>query len=514
MYNYSNLIKKNDRFFKDILFLSELDVVDIEVKVAILEMVSSFAWYNHTGRFSSVNIDQAINDIAQKLNKVTSSDISIYPYDVLFIATELYDTGGHTKLLENIAKFENDIGSNVTLFVTRQSISNLPKRITSKQNIFKKIICICTLPINQQIERLRKAIDSSVRVYNVQHPDDIIAPIALSLRQYHNTTYVNHTDHLFWVGAHFCDRILNIRPYAAKLTLERRNAEIPSIVIPIKVALVEHDMTRSEAKNLLGLTENNTVLLTISEFYKIFPEHEYNFLELVEEILTKYPYIHYYFVGITESDFIRVTNRKPPKNLYLLGRLEDISVYQYAADIYLEGMPMNSLTACIDSVYRGAYPILMWGPYHENMNLESEYYFKDIIRHSKNKGEYLSMLESALCSKGAPARAEKVAAINRNILYYNSNEFWKKEILSKLSQSDSNQISQEFDIDLRDLRASESRHSYWKQQNYNPKIQVLNKLKGFIKKSSIIRLYFRNIIFDIDIDIVRRIKTLGRLLLR
>ncbi len=513
MKKFVSLIKDNNRLFEDILSLKELASENLEDRIAILQTAASFAWLNHTGRFTSAEIDKNIRQIGREININTNNNIQESTSKVLFISTELYVTGGHTKLLENIAKFESDLSSEVTLIVTRQKLEDLPNRLTSNSEVFKKIICLSGKSLKEQVSSLLLEIDASARVYNIQHPDDIVISVALSLRRSSKVIYVNHADHVFWVGAAFCDRILNIRPYAEKLTLERRVSNIPSFVIPIKIGLSKMGMTRSEAKLQLGLSESYSVLLTISSFYKVTPDDNYNFFALIEEILLTYSNIIYYFVGVTNQQYVELNGKEPPPNLVLLGLLEDPSLYQYAADLYLEGMPMNSLTACIDSIYRGAYPIFMWGPYHVNMNMDSEIYFKNLVQHPKNKEVYMSVLKEALDPASKMNRDRIVNQIKSNIIEYSSDSYWRKTILdcNPILQAELN--AKEYDIDIRDLRLAEASHTFWKGGNIDPKVQILKFLRPYIKLQSLLKLYYRNIGFNKDIDFLKRIKMLRQIFL-
>ena len=380
-YYRKKLIVAN-KFFNDILRCNIFRNGNIEEKISTIEIIAEFNWAYHTGRYSSGSIDSFINQITSEINEIklqAGDNISAVKFSA-FIATKLYDTGGHTRLLENIAKYEKSRSSANILIVCDQTFEKLPQRIQAlTHNLFDKIICLGDKGSLDKIKVIRDRIFESDRVYNFQHPDDAEPSIALNFEERPFTIYVNHADHVFWLGAKYCDCVLNIRPFAKDITIHRRNDKVPSIILPVKIDLNKKLLEKKEARAILRINDDEIVLLTISVFSKVIPDRNYNFFKTIKKVLSINEKIKYYFVGITAEEYEKITKESVPDRLVCMGLVEDPSIYQCAADFYLEGMPINSLTALIESAYAGAFPVLMWGPHHVNMNLELELFLEGIV---------------------------------------------------------------------------------------------------------------------------------------
>lgn len=514
---YRRKVEQANKFYHHFITLNIFkDAGNEEQKIIALEALSFFNWKVHSGRYTSNFIDLQIQKLSTSLQLFSTPQYSQNNLQntVVYIATSLYSVGGHTKLLENIAKFEHQRGANAILILTGQKEAEIPERV-SQLNCFNKIICFKQESRVDKISAIRNIIKGAKRIYNLQHPDDIIPSIALNLKERPYVIYVNHADHVFWVGASFCDCILNIRPFGNSLTLTRRNNKVPSIILPVKLNVAKKIISKEIARNQLDIRPDTKVLLTISDVYKIFPDKNYNFLRTIKQIIFEHPDVIYYFIGVNNEEYINIMNEPPPKQLILLGVLEDISLYQTAADVYLEGMPYNSLTALLESIYAGAFPVLLWGPYHISGNMEDELYIQKIIMHSKDESSYHKEINKVLSEIGSKEQQSKISSIKKLIENYSSDVYWTRvidNISSDIKVSDHSSIV-EFEIRKSDLRLAEAWETYWRQKNNSPFLETLKRAKKCMTIRERIFYYFKYILQDREYSFFSQVKFIRRFFL-
>lgn len=458
-------LRFHNQFHLTILQLRKLRFGSFEEKVDIISRLAAFNWSAHSGRYTSSEIDRHLSALAAEISECEQECLENFTNRIVFVASQLYTTGGHTRLLENIASFENNHSRQPILLLTCQNIEDLPNRI-SNSNLFSQVLCLGRKPVREKIFLLRSHAKLAEKIYNFQHPDDPIPSIALDFVSRPFCFFVNHADHVFSLGTSFCDAIINIRPFAQEISETRRNATVASVVLPVKLKDQKPKMDKAAAKRSLGLNPDTVVLLTVSEAYKIIPDGHYNFFQTIGKIITQHPETIYYFVGITESFYTSLLGEQPPPQLKLLGRVEEVEIYQAAADIYLEGMPWNSLTALMEAVYAGAYPVLMWGPYYKNVNMNDDLYLKGIVAHPENEEEYLQQVASLLKNPGDATILAKISEIKARIEKYNGTDFWERA-LQTLTKPLVGQYM-EFARREEDLHLVEWQTNNWKAKDHDP----------------------------------------------
>lgn len=417
-------------------------------------------------------------------------------------------------MIENIALFESANGNANVLLLTDQASSALPDRIVNSPH-FKDVITLAGHSIKDKLKAIRGAMADKHRVYNVQHPNDILPSIALDTSFRPQTIYINHADHVFWTGAHFCDCILNIRPFAKSLTETRRNSAVTSIVLPVKLNLSKPHISKADAKRQLNLPPDQKVFLTISRIDKVYPDQNYNFFKTLRKVSKLHHSVLTFFIGVDTSQYQRIMSELPPANLRLLGLIEDPLLYQCAADVYLEGMPVNSLTALVESIYAGAYPILMWGPHHPNVNMERELFINSTVTHPRNEEFYFKEIEKALNPDQQSDRNDKINQMRSYIERYNSNEYWQAVLASiDLKKQGAESVEAEYCITDTDLSIAEQWESHWAFQQSSPYFETLRLGAAALTLAEICKLWYQFVYNDESFRFSKRITFLFRILYR
>lgn len=186
-------LKKVERFHSE--FVKFIDQIDLDiVKGSLYQSICNINWKLHTGRFACDNIENGLIKIGEKI-QIAKKENEESKSKVLHVATQLYEIGGHTRLLESyfsvFSDFKND------LFLTNQLTVNLPERITNNK-VINKIYdtCIEASFVEKSIELASIWKNYEFVILHI-HPNDIIPNISFGIVPHEKIIFVNHADHVF-----------------------------------------------------------------------------------------------------------------------------------------------------------------------------------------------------------------------------------------------------------------------------------------------------------------------------
>ena len=175
-----------DFYLKQFILKSYEKVSDDEL-VFRIKKLASFAYFHHTGYFIDGRIENLLIEIGQKLTNNfdldTSFETNIFDKHICYVATELYEVGGHTRVLSEIISCE--LSSNQLLILTEQNVKDIPDWFIKKHENHLKIISIIDKlgiksTYSEKALYLRSLVKNSESVILSIHPYDVIPVIAFS----------------------------------------------------------------------------------------------------------------------------------------------------------------------------------------------------------------------------------------------------------------------------------------------------------------------------------------------
>jgi hypothetical protein len=491
---FSKQIDNSNKFYNELLKNYAGKKLSTEQKIDYLSAIAEYAWNWHTGRFTSKFIEKECKDLAESFS-ISEKHVKIEKADVVVLfATELYETGGHTRLLENYAEYLYRKGFTLKVVITRQRENQVPLRIRESETIHEKFYLLSENIIDK-VRIIREVSDSASYLFNFQHPDDTLLTTALNYDKRPYSFYVNHADHVFWLGLSISDAILNLRPYSQELTAGRRNEHIPTFLLPVRLNLKKHHPSKSESRTLLGLDSGAIVFVIVSALWKIYPDVNYNIFDVVEEILKFDKRINILIVGSTEEDYKKFSGRIKPDRVNCYGVQSDTAIFLSAADYYLEGMPSSSLTALMEGIAAGAFPFLIWGPYHPNMRNDTECYIQGTVLHPASREDYLNNIKNIVKDPPQEKLSTAIEVMQSKMSYYCSDEYWDEVLDFNEKKAVNRQLvpcEPEFRNTLYDQRIAEQATLLYAMNNVNPYSSVIKKLYSgqLIGRYSAVRLWF------------------------
>lgn len=337
------LIKKNYHYSEKLKeeFLSE---DRIEKKLYLAKVYGRFCVENRTGKFSDYELEEELI----KISPVTVCKSQKENGRVLHIATEVYLSGGHTRLIDNWIKFEE---KNQDLILLEQ-VEKIPIWLKETLEKSKGHIFISDLKENllTKAQKLYNLAQGYSKIILHIHPNDIIPILAFGKDKelIKKIYFMNHADHVFWYGITISSCILDLSSEGQKLTLEKRGVKNSKILpIPLDITFTEKNVEKKRKEKYM---------LSMASPYKFEIERKgYNFfyfLNRLEPILEKNN-IYYFLIGPSkETKIWKKIYERSNYRIIPLGILqkEEVKKIWRKIDLYIDSFPFNSYTCVLEAI--------------------------------------------------------------------------------------------------------------------------------------------------------------------
>lgn len=328
--------------------------------IYLSKIIAKFASTHYTNCLNSNEIEYILNDISKNQIRTFEIDLNfLNNSNILHVFTATYFTGGHTRLAYNWIKnaLDNEIHH---VLLLEQSEKEIP--LFLKEEILKRKGNIYSYKnensIFKKAENLR-SISKNFK-YIILHLDmsDPMANLAFGYDpSKYPTIFVNHADHIFWLGSLSSNHYAELCLSGQEISYLKRNISSSSI-LPIALNLNEKVITKSSARNKLGLSPDTILYLSIGSPHKYIPEGNVDFYHVSNELMNR--------TNDKNTKLIIIgPDRKKDfrwQELYELtdGRIdaigyitEELYLYHNACDIYLDCIPWGSYTATLEVAILG-----------------------------------------------------------------------------------------------------------------------------------------------------------------
>ncbi len=348
---YKEIFHDRRRYFMKLLKMAEENIANnyINDGVVYLEIAARYATEVHFGEFYNFEIEEMIKNISNKyfLNDTFPQNNIGKRNKVLHIATKIYETGGHTRLMLNW--IDCDTNNDNDILLTDIEENHIPTELLKQYERKFSIYNVGHLKGIEKIKEIREYCKKYDCVILHIHPSDVYTSIAL-----HNCPlpilFLNHADHRFWVGRNIANLFLEIRQEGANNSNIKRN--IPTshqMIFPIPLKR-KKKMTKIEARKLLNIDNDEIMILSIASAYKYNPIDDNGLADCIIHISNKFKKVRFVFIGPNLNlAFWKEIKEKTNGKVDILGEITDVDSYYVAADIYLDSYPFVSLTSLLDA---------------------------------------------------------------------------------------------------------------------------------------------------------------------
>ncbi len=330
-------------------------------------MAAFYANWRHCGFFVSPELEQVLTTIGQQ---VIPARVGVNPkhppQNILHVSPAVASIGGHSRLIWRW--IQQDAGRSHSLVLTRQPRREVPAAlrdavINSGGQVHKLNETVGGLIAwAKQLQQIAATADLVV-LHNVCY--DAVPVMAFAHReQCPPIIFVDHNDHLFWLGAQISDLVVNLRESGLHLSTDRRNIDPNRVaLLPTIVEPSQRVLSRSEAKQQIGIDENRILLLSIARTHKYRTIDRLSFADAHVPLLKQHPQAILVVIGAgsQREDWSAAIAQVPGQIIPLPERADTATFYQ-AADIYVDSFPFVSITSLLEAGCYGV-PLVSRYPY-------------------------------------------------------------------------------------------------------------------------------------------------------
>lgn len=296
-----------------------------------------------SGIYSSKVIEQYFINIATKLKIKNKSDIYI-KNTVLMVMSEAYEYGGHTRVVERWV--EADKSRKYSLVFTRMNKKNIPDRLIKA--IYRSGGKVFYLSGDYKNKAITLSSISSRFEWIILHVhmDDYLPILAYGTTEFRRPIYLyNHADHLFWLGVSIADCVIELRTFGMLLSKNKRGCTSQfKLGIP-----PDFLMLKKKIKHISKSQNKNKIILSIGSPNKFIPVIGYNFLKMIDSVLSSTDGVIFIGIGVNKEDFRCSVNSS---KMFFYERVSYGELYSYIlnADLVVDSFPLAGATTITDVV--------------------------------------------------------------------------------------------------------------------------------------------------------------------
>ena len=315
---------------------------------------ATFAWCNPTGVFASPRLEEVLAGLGATLPEPRPVPRPVprptggRP-SVLHVATQLYPTGGHTQMLANWLRLDDEREHHVCL--TGQEGRPVPDKITAALTSPTALVRLddARPRLMDRAAALRDLAQQHDHVVLHAHPHDVVAGIGLAHGAGRpEVLLVNHADHVFWVGTGTADRIVNLRHSGARHNVERRGVpEARNALLVRPLHLRDRELSRAQARAELGIAPDAVVVASAADTYKYAAAQGAGLLDVLLPVLRDHPEARLHVAGPSPDGEWSVLAEQGLGRAW--GLLPDVRTLLEAADVYVDSYPFSSLTSMLEA---------------------------------------------------------------------------------------------------------------------------------------------------------------------
>ena len=371
---------------------------DAERSLSLIEKSAQIAWLCHAGTFVLPQAERLLLEHPALEDPVAQSSDWMKAVEgrTLHVLTEAYAIGGHTPLVKRWIELLDDEPHAVVLVRQGQPVEH-SWVVPMGRHVPLIDLHRAGLSRRARVAHLRNLFHVARRVILHIHPDDACSVAAAYRSPHAEIHFLNHADHVAWLGAGLPVVLLNLRHRGTRLAEARRGIAAAACgVVPVPITRPA-DMDRREARQSFGIGDQECLVLTIASGYKFNPVGSRSLFEPLDRLLRRWD-VKLMAVGVDARHpvFGPLAERHPGQVL-CMGTVPSPTRHRAAADIYLDSYPFCSITSMLESAALGT-PVVAYQPDPEELEvLYSECPWLPADRHpARDVGHLVELLDALI----------------------------------------------------------------------------------------------------------------------
>ena len=433
--------------FSELLTLAEeyFEAGDLPAAVGLAHIGVLYV-FPGKGLFSSPRLEHLLLEIGKRIptdspHRERKRDNNAR--NVLHVLTHARPVGGDSRFAWRWIQLDGKSRHSVAI-TTQASVEGmfdipqtLNEAVEKSGGFLKELNAPTTNPLAQAHELRGLCQEMDVVVLHL-FPYDIVPLLALAAGcKGVKVLFVDHADHVFWVGASVAHWIAHLRRQSDEFLRNQRRLEPnQSSILPIPLVPSAPTITRHEAKRALGYGPDVVLLLTIASPFKYSSPGQISFLDLVTPIVEQLPQAVLIAVGPDHEGAWRAANMRTKGRIVSFGTQWDNDLLYTAADVYLDSVPFSSITSLLEAGSHGL-PLLGHRPDPKLMLLGPGAPGLDGVMELADNAEAYHILLTRLIND-VEFRHQSGQRIQESILSLHTGNNWSRtldEVYAKLEHS-------------------------------------------------------------------------------
>ena len=307
---------------------------------------------NSDGIYGDDELELHVESLVIEQGRIDIQSIAAARGDgVLVLATELYDYGGHTKIILTWLELMKDVLRHklvITRTLTAQTESELKK------------LGVKTVKIpSSGLSAVSAILDSAKgfnRIVMHTHPEDILSTVVARIlaKAGYETIFYNHADHLFSFGLSAVHTVCEISSYGEEINL--RTSRIKGAAVRLGIPLKKIDLSVLSLPVNMSFSKTNKIILSAGNSYKYKPGQAFLFADFIDELLSRKNNAIVVLVGPTGQEPWWVKRLADwGQRVLFLGALPHSEYMKLLkiADLYVDSYPITGGTAFPEALLAG-----------------------------------------------------------------------------------------------------------------------------------------------------------------
>lgn len=310
--------------------------------------------------FDSKIWDKQTGEHALSIAGFTSSSTSTNENNIAFLATEIYEMGGHSELLKNLIQvLPKEYNSKLFLTKKTKSYQNAPRKIYEIEKYTD--ITGVDFYIKNEKKLLNKLFGKILEfspdtLIAFIHMDDTFAVGLLALLKKYTQTkiiYCNHCSHASSLGMSYAHLIWEGMKSTAFVTQKYRgfkNTKVLGLCYLTKDNMPTFSKQEiTAAKKEMGIPENAMCTMTGCTSYKLFENDKSSYLEMIKKILIKNENLYHVLITKLNKQQKNILDEmKMPDRFILTDFKPNFKLYFKCADVFVDSIPFSSALTMVD----------------------------------------------------------------------------------------------------------------------------------------------------------------------
>lgn len=350
----------NKKYFLSLVDDYIFNTKNLNESIRNAKEIGSLLWFNNIGIYGLSSQERKLCELCYK--QQSWEDVICKCANELFIVTEPYLTGGHTRLMERLSQY---CINKPDLLITRASSEVVVERLEPYFNELKAIYLNANDYLTH-VHCLIKKIQKYNKVILNIHPDDISTVIACYIAKKNNKNlkvyFVNHADHVFVYGQTISDIWFEISEFGRRIDILRGvEARKSFLGIPLDIS----DQEENEHLQITGIKDGD-LLVTAGAGFKFKPVRNATIKSIIHPLLDKYQQSKICIIGVRGyKDYWWWSTKLKYKDRIILRTTlpydEYISLTSQAKG-YIDSHPLPGGSAFAEQFLKGKFCLGLQGP--------------------------------------------------------------------------------------------------------------------------------------------------------